>query len=467
MKKVKFNKKFYWGTATSGPQSEGFYNKPNDSNWDHWFKEEPERFFNQVGPELTSNVYEKYPTDIALMKKLNLNSIRTSIQWTRIIDDLETSSINQEGINFYKRYFQELKDNNIELFINLFHFDMPYELQKIGGFENKKVIDLYAKFAKICFEQFGEYADKWFTFNEPVVTVHAGYLADYHLPQVNDLKRAITVGFNTIVAHTRAVAEFKKVFKKDKNKQIGIILNLTPTYPASDSKEDIEASKFCDAIFNKFWLDSTIKGTFPKLLVDELTKYNLLPEYTKEDLALIKENKITIVGVNYYAPSRAKAPSKKMDKPTDLSFWFESYQMPNARMNIYRGWEIFPDAIYDIALNLKDNYGNIEWFISENGMGVENEARFRNEQGFIEDDYRIDFIKEHLYYLAKAIDEGANCKGYHLWTLVDNWSWLNAYKNRYGYIELDLPTQERKIKKSGEFIAKVAKSGEFDFEFKK
>ena len=130
--------------------------------------------------------------------------------------------------------------------------------------------------------------------------------------------------------------------------------------------------------------------------------------------------------------------------------------------NSYRGWEIYPKAIYDIATNIRENLGNIPWYISENGMGVEGEEKYRNAQGFIEDDYRIDFIKEHLTWLHKGIEEGANCFGYHLWTPIDCWSWSNAYKNRYGYIALDLATQEKTIKKSGYWINEVAKNNGFD-----
>lgn len=115
-------------------------------------------------------------------------------------------------------------------------------------------------------------------------------------------------------------------------------------------------------------------------------------------------------------------------------------------MNPYRGWEIYEPGIYDIITNLRDNYGNPRCFISENGMGVENEQRFIQE-GQVNDSYRIEFVAEHLKWLHKGISEGCNCLGYHMWTFIDNWSWLNAYKNRYGFVQLDLETQTRTIKK--------------------
>ena len=115
-------------------------------------------------------------------------------------------------------------------------------------------------------------------------------------------------------------------------------------------------------------------------------------------------------------------------------------------------------------MDIKENYGNIEAFISENGMGVANEERFMDETGQVIDDYRIEYIQDHLAYLWKAINDGCNIKGYHLWTFIDCWSWINAYKNRYGLVSLDLPTQKRTIKKSGEFYKQLSDQNGFEYE---
>ncbi len=175
-----------------------------------------------------------------------------------------------------------------------------------------------------------------------------------------------------------------------------------------------------------------------------------MPTYTEEDLKTIKENTVDFLGVNYYHPVRvcAKANMPNPDAPFFPQYYFDDYIMPGRKINPHRGWEIYPKGLYDIAINIKDNYGNIEWMVTENGMGVEGEERFKKD-GRIEDDYRIDFYKEHLSWLHKGISEGSNCIGYQVWTFIDCWSWINAYKNRYGLIELNIDTQERIIKKSG------------------
>ena len=129
-------------------------------------------------------------------------------------------------------------------------------------------------------------------------------------------------------------------------------------------------------------------------------------------------------------------------------------------MNRSRGIEIYPGGIYDIAVMIKEKYNNIPWFVSENGIGIEGEEKFIKD-GMVQDQYRIDFLKEHLQYLHKGIEEGSNCLGYHMWTFIDCWSWINAYKNRYGFYRLDYDTQERSVKKSGLWFRDVIDNNGF------
>ena len=168
--------------------------------------------------------------------------------------------------------------------------------------------------------------------------------------------------------------------------------------------------------------------------------------------------------MNFYHPNRVKRPDISPDSVGDWlpSRYYDNYEMPGRRMNIDKGWEIYPKALYDIAVNVRDNYRNIPWFVSENGMGVSREERFMGENGQIQDDYRINFIKEHLEWLHKGIQEGSNCFGYHLWTPIDCWSWTNAYRNRYGLISNDIHTQVKTIKKSGYWLKGVIEKNAID-----
>lgn len=459
--KYEFPNGFWWGTATSGPQSEGSADVDGKSKtiWDHWFEVQPERFHNGVGPENTSTFYSNYKEDIKLLKETGHNSFRTSIQWARLIPN-GVGEVNPKAVEFYNNVINGLLEEGIMPIINLFHFDMPMCMQEIGGWESREVVEAYTNFAKTCFELFGDRVKYWTTFNEPIVPVEGGYLYDFHYPNVIDGKRAAQVGFNTMLASAKAIEAYKNL---GQDGEIGIILNLTPSYPRStENEEDVKAAHIADLFFNRSFLDPSVKGEFPSDLVDLLKENAVLPTYEVQDLEIIKNNTIDFLGVNYYQPRRIKAKETEVNKDVFMPDWFfDNYEMPGRKMNPYRGWEIYEKGIYDICINLRDNYGNIEFYISENGMGVEGEEQYINEEGMIEDDYRIEFIKDHLAWLNKGIEEGANCKGYHLWTFIDCWSWSNSYKNRYGLIALDLATQKRTIKKSGHWFKELSERGGF------
>lgn len=459
--KYQFPKEFWWGTATSGPQSEGSANVDGKgkSIYDYWFEIQPECFHNQVGPTDTSTFYLNYKEDIKLLKETGQNSFRTSIQWSRLIPG-GVGEVNPKAVTFYNDMINELIANEILPIINLYHFDMPMCMQEIGGFENREVVEAYTNYAKTCFELFGDRVKYWTTFNEPIVPVEASYLYQWHYPYIVDGKRGAQVAYHTMLASAKAIEAYKRL---NQGGQIGIILNLTPSYPRStENSEDVKAAYLADLFFNRSFLDPSVKGQYPIDLVNLLKEHDVLPVYEDQDLEIIKQNTIDFLGVNYYQPRRVKAKETEVNREVFMPDWFfDNYEMPGRKINPHRGWEIYEKGIYDICLNLRDNYGNIEFYISENGMGVEGEDRFMNAEGVIEDDYRIEFIKDHLAWLHQGIQEGANCKGYHLWTFIDCWSWANAYKNRYGLISLDLETQKRTIKKSGKWFKELSQRGGF------
>ena len=407
-KKYIFPKDFWWGSATSGLQSEGDFNKPHKSVFDYWYEVEPEAFFDRVGPSVTSNFYNSYKEDLAMLKEIGLNSFRTSIQWTRLVKDLETGEPDEDAIRFYNDVIDETIKNGMIPVMNLHHFDIPVELyNKYGGWESKHVVDLFIKFAETAFKLFGDRVKYWTTFNEPIVVVEGEYLYQFHYPKLVDGKKAMQVLFNLNLASAKVINKFRELGCDKDGGKIGIVLNLTPAYPRSNSEEDLKAAKIADDIFNNSFLDPAVKGHFPESLVELLKENGVMWEATEEEMKIISENTI------------------------------------------------------DIAMNIKNNYNNIPWYISENGMGVEGEEKYIDENGAIQDDYRIEFFEEHLQYLHKGIVDGSNCFGYHSWTPIDCWSWSNAYKNRYGFIAVDLATQKKTIKKSGRWIKEVAQNNGF------
>jgi len=462
--KYTFPKDFWWGSSASGPQTEGRIkgDGKGENIWDHWYELESDKFFDQVGPDKTSQVYEKYQEDIQLMKQIGHNSFRTSIQWSRLIPE-GTGAVNQTASDFYNHYIDELIANGIEPFLNLYHFDMPLTLQEKGGWTNRETVDAYVSYAKICFELFGDRVKKWFTHNEPIVPVEGGYLYQFHYPNHVIMEEAVMVGYHENLASAKAIAAYREL---GLDGEIGIILNLTPSYPRDENNPaDVKAAKMADAFFNRSFLDPAVKGEFPTDLVAVVKELGLVPEIQEGDLSIIKNNTVDLLGINYYQPRRIKVKETPIDPthgpmPDD---YFDNYDLPGKKINPYRGWEIYEKGIYDILTNTRENYGNIRCFISENGMGVEGEERYINENGQIDDDYRIEFVSDHLKYVHQAIQEGTNCLGYHMWTCMDNWSWTNAYKNRYGFISVDIKNEgQRTIKKSGHWYRTVADNNGFE-----
>jgi len=454
---------FWWGSAASGPQTEGVFEGDGKgaSIWDYWYQQEPEKFFNGVGPEKTSQVYTRYQEDIQLMKETGHTTFRTSIQWSRLLPQGK-GEVNQKAVDFYNAYIDELIANGIEPFMNLYHFDMPMALQEKGGWLNRETVDAYVAFAQTCFTLFGDRVKKWFTHNEPIVPVEGGYLYQFHYPNEINMKHAVQVGFHETLASAKAIKVYHEM---NLDGEIGIILNLTPSYPRDENDpEDVKAAQIADAFFNRSFLDPAVKGTFPEELVTIVKELDMVPAMEADDLQTICENTIDLLGINYYQPRRIMKKESPIDEakspmPDD---YFDNYDMPNKKMNPYRGWEIYEKGIYDILTNTRENYGNIKCYISENGMGVEGEERFVNANGVIEDDYRIEFVSDHLKYVHQAIQEGTNCVGYHMWTCMDNWSWTNAYKNRYGFISVDLANDaKRTVKKSGRWFKEVSDNNGF------
>lgn len=454
---------FWWGSAASGPQTEGVFEGDGKgaSIWDYWYQQEPEKFFNGVGPEKTSQVYTRYQEDIQLMKETGHTTFRTPIQWSRLFPQGK-GEVNQKAVDFYNAYIDELIANGIEPFMNLYHFDMPMALQEKGGWLNRETVDAYVAFAQTCFTLFGDRVKKWFTHNEPIVPVEGGYLYQFHYPNEINMKHAVQVGFHETLASAKAIKVYHEM---NLGGEIGIILNLTPSYPRDENDpEDVKAAQIADAFFNRSFLDPAVKGTFPEELVTIVKELDMVPAMEADDLQTIRENTIDLLGINYYQPRRIMKKESPIDQakspmPDD---YFDNYDMPNKKMNPYRGWEIYEKGIYDILTNTRENYGNIKCYISENGMGVEGEERFVNADGVIEDDYRIEFVSDHLKYVHQAIQEGTNCVGYHMWTCMDNWSWTNAYKNRYGFISVDLANDaKRTVKKSGRWFKEVSDNNGF------
>ncbi|MEG0329952.1 MAG: glycoside hydrolase family 1 protein [Longicatena sp.] len=462
----KLPKNFIMGAASSSWQTEGWSGKKegHDTYIDLWYKSTPELWHENYGPKNATDFFHRYKEDIQLMTECGIDAYRTSIDWSRFIKDFETGEVDEDGAMFYDRVIDECISKGIEPMICLEHFDTPkYMYDNYGAWGDKHVIDLYVKYAKKVFERYGKKVKQFFTFNEPIVVQTRSILDSLRYPFKQDTKLAMQWNFNKIVANAKAVEAYKELNLSGK---IGIVINIEYAYPRSDAPHDVKAAHMYDLFYNRMFLDPAAKGEIDQELFEVLEKHNCLFEYCTEELNTIKQNKCDNIGLNLYFPMRVKARNSAWNPevPFHPSYYFEPYELQGKRMNPYRGWEIFPKIMYDMAMRMKNEYGNIEWLISESGMGVANEVDYKDSKGMIIDNYRIEYISEHLAWLLKAIEEGSNCQGYMLWAFTDCVSPTNAFKNRYGLVEIDLNDNlNRHIKKSGHWFNDTRNNREFKF----
>lgn len=437
-------KNFILGAASSAWQTEGWQGKKagQDSFLDSWYKNEKFVWHDGYGPAVATNFMEKYPEDIHWMKEVKLTHYRTSINWARFFTDYEQLVVDEDYAEHINQVIDGLIEAGVEPMLCLEHYEVPsYLLEKYDGWSSKKVIELYKGYARIAFERFGDRVKQWFTFNEPIVTQTRCYLDAIRWPHEQNTKKWMLWNYHKVLANAEAI----KIFKEGGFEgRIGCILNPEMVYPRSSSVADQQAAQMYDLFFNRIYFDPMVKGAYPEELLTLCDQYDISFDATPAELATIKKYTVDFLGVNQYYPKRVQAPKHAWNPETPFhpEMFYEPFDLPGKQMNNSRGWEIHPEIMYDMAMYLKKNYGDIPWLVSENGMGREQEEQYFDNQGQVADEYRIDFIGQHLYHLLRAVAEGANCEGYMLWAFTDCVSPMNAFKNRYGLIRIEL-NQER------------------------
>jgi len=452
---------FILGAAASAWQTEGWSGKKagQDSWIDLWYKNDRQVWHNGYGPAVATDFINRFREDVALMKQAGLTHYRTSINWSRFLTDYENATVDEEYAAYYDALFAEMHRQGIEPMICLEHYELPGTLlETYGGWASKHVVELFVRYAEQVFARYHHQVKRWFSFNEPIVVQTRVYLDALRWPYEQNTSTWMQWNHHKVLATAKVVKLFRE---KGYNGSVGCILNPEVTYPRSRAAHDVKAAEIYDLFYNRVFLDPLVHGYYPQELFTLLEKHQVSWEYSPEELALIADNTVDELGINLYYPHRVKAPSRAWhpETPFHPAYYYEPFELPGRRMNPSRGWEIAPRIIYDMAMRIKNDYRNIDWFVAESGMGVENEGQYRNRDGIIEDNYRINFISEHLYYTLLAREEGANCHGYMLWAFTDNVSPMNAFKNRYGLIEIDLAdNRARRAKKSASWFRQLRDS---------
>lgn len=454
---MKFANDFLFGAATAAYQVEGAWNQDGKgpSNWDE-FSKVPGKTYNGTNGDVAVDHYNRYKEDIELMAEMGLESYRFSISWPRIYPDGE-GEVNQKGIDFYNNLIDECLKHGIVPFVTLYHWDLPLRLEKEGGWLNKKTVDAFVNYANTCFKEFGDRVKNFITFNETVVFCSLGYLAGAHPPGIkNDPKKYFQATHNVFYAHARAVLEYKKL---DHFGQIGLSNVFSPAFGVDESEDSIFAANHSNAYGVHWYYDPVLKGEYPEYVVKNLEESGYLPEWTQEELNTLKKAAPLndFMGLNYYQPTRVERISGEADmveatrenstgSPGNPSFdgVYRTVKM-NDKVYTKWDWEISPEGFLAGLEMLKERYGHIKLYITENGLGDEDPI----VDGEICDVPRINFIREHLKAVKTAIKKGIHIKGYYAWSAIDLLSWLNGYKKQYGFIYVDHKNNlERKKKMS-------------------
>lgn len=433
MKEIIFPKNFEWGTATAAYQIEGAYNKDGkgESIWDR-FSNIPGKIYENHNGNIACDHYYKWDDDIKILKELGIKTYRFSISWPRVMPYGKVW-VNQKGMDFYKRLINRLLEADIKPVVTLYHWDLPQKLQDIGGWANRDIMYYFNEYCSTMFNSFGDVVKTWITINEPNIIAFLGNYLGTFAPGLTDFSTAFLVAYNLLLSHGKVVNTFRKMNKEG---EIGISLSLSPVYPASSLKEDIEASNLYDAFQNRMYLDPLYKGSFPADLLEDLSSKVKLPDIKQKDLELMN-SKIDFLGINNYSLSVIKKESGKWP----LEFVRVLGDKPQTSM----GWEIDPKSLYDLLVRIHEEYKPEKIIITENGAAFDDII----DNGKIDDSNRINYLKEYLIEANKAIEYGVNLKGYYVWSLLDNFEWASGFDKRFGIVHVNYETQERIIKNSG------------------
>ena len=441
----RFPDDFLWGTATSAYQIEGSptADGAGRSIW-HRFSHTPgNTWLDQTG-DVASDHYRRYKDDVAIMAELGANAYRFSIAWARIFPQ-GTGAVNKKGIDFYSRLVDELLKRGIKPNATLYHWDLPEALDDRGGWLNPDIAKWFGDYAGTMFEALGDRVEMWSTLNEPWVVTDGGYLSGVLAPGHSNLFEAPIATHNLLRSHGTAVERFRSTKAANKGK-IGITVNLEPKYPASDSPEDLAATRRADAYMNRQFLDPVFLGHYPEEMGEIFGE--AWPDWSDDDMRLIKQP-IDFLGVNYY--------TRRVERyhPDHLPLKTKHVPQPQ-HIETDTKWEVFPEALTKVLLWVTERYGKPPIYITENGAAFYDPPH--TIDGKIEDPLRVEYYRQHLRAAHQAMKQGVNLRGYYAWSLLDNYEWSLGYSKRFGIVHVDYSTQQRTIKSSGRYYAEVIRS---------
>jgi beta-glucosidase len=422
---LQFPPDFVWGVATSSFQIEGAaqIDGKGESIWDRFCRQTGAIADNTNG-DVACDHYNKLEQDLDLIASLGVGAYRFSVSWPRV-QAAGSGAWNGKGLAFYERLVDGLLERGVHPYLTLNHWDLPQALQDKGGWAERDTVHRFVDYAREVHKRLGDRLVAITTHNEPWVIATLGHEIGNFAPGIKDRKIAAQVSHHLLVSHGLSLQALRADGCKAK---LGIVLNLAPAVPATDSKADAAKAHLDDARGRRWYTDALFKGEYPREIIEELGRD--MPIMLVGDMALIS-TPMDYIGVNYYTRHVASA-----GEPFDA----KARGLPVNDM----GWEIYPQGLTDLLLQLHREYRLPPVFITENG------GAFKDPfiDGQVKDADRTEYLKTHIAAAAAAMKQGVPMAGYMVWSLMDNFEWSSGYAKRFGIVYVDYATQKRTLKES-------------------
>jgi beta-glucosidase len=422
---MNFPATFLWGVSATAYQMEGAVAEDGRgaSIWDT-FTHEPGRVADGTTGDVACDHYHRYPQDVALMAALGVDAYHLSIAWPRIQPD-GTGPANPAGVAFYDRLIDTLLDNGISPVVTLFHWDLPQALQDRGGWLDRTTARRFGDYADLVGAALGDRVTLWITLNEPFVHMVYGYALGMHAPGQLLMFDALPAAHHQLLGHGLAVA----ALRGHTTSPVAIANHYSPVRVVGDSTADRVAAAAYDALHNRMFTEPLLGRGYPEGFD--------LPVHDG-DLAIIA-TPLDAIGVNYYMPTGISAPSQP-DGPLP----FDIVELDGYPVTDF-GWPVVPEALTELLLRLYRDC-QLPLYVTESGCAYDESP---------DDQRRIDYLSAHVDAVAAALAQGADVRGYFVWTIIDNFEWAEGFTKRFGLVHLDRHTQERTPKSSYHWYRKL------------
>jgi len=379
---------------------------------------------------------------------MRIESYRFSIAWPRVQPD-GRGALNRKGVRFYRRLVEGLLERGIEPVATLYHWDLPQALQDGGGWAARDTAERFAEYALIVGGVLGDRVPVWATLNEPWVAAFLGYSAGIHAPGIRHDQAAVDAAHHLLLGHGLAT----QALRTATSGRVGLVVNPTVIWPASDRPEDIDAARLADGVRNRVWLDPVLRGEYPPDVLSAFETVADLSAIRPDDLPTIA-TPIDWLGVNYYTPESAAAGGPGGGQGGEpIGPGLGGVRQPTLDgERTTMDWVIRPEGLTELLVRIHRDYGPIELWVTENGAAYHDTP---DDDGRVRDDARVRYLERHLSAALDARDQGMPLAGYVVWSFLDNFEWAEGYEERFGVVYVDYTTQQRIPKDSAHWLREL------------